>query len=103
MGDEMMPDTANLQLRVFDGTRQPISPEVNILVTLRDGNQKQIYRDYQHGPVIAFEVPFYNNLGDNYAVIAYADGFEQADFVPLHVSPQLTQTLDVMLLSKKRE
>src|SRR5438094_10076668 len=97
-----MADHAKLQLRLFDGTRVPISPDLNILITLRDGNQKEIYRDYQHGPEIQFDVPFYNNLGDNYAVIAWTKRYEQAGFVPVRVSRELMPTVDIMLLPKKR-
>lgn len=66
-----MASAAKLLLRVFDGTRQPASADLNLLVTLRDGNQKQIHRDYHLGPNIEFDVPFYNNFGDRYAVIVW--------------------------------
>ena len=97
----MAEEKARLLLNIFDGTRQPIDSGVNILVTLRDGNQKQVYRDYQHGPSIAFNVPFYNNFGDNYAAIVYADHYQQAGFHPIHVRKEIPQTLDLMLLPKR--
>jgi hypothetical protein len=64
---------AKLLLNVFDGTRQPISSEVNLLIKLVDGTQKQIYWGHQHGPSVSFSVPFYNNFGDNYTVIVSAN------------------------------
>jgi hypothetical protein len=96
----MPEEKAKLLLNIFDGTRQPIDSDVNILITLRDGNQKQVYRDYQHGPSIEFSVPFYNNLGDNYAVIVYADHYQQSGFHPIRVRKEVRQTLDLMLLPK---
>jgi hypothetical protein len=64
---------AKLLLNVFDGTRQPISSEINLLIKLVDGTQKQIYWGHQHGPSVSFSVPFYNNFGDNYTVIVSAN------------------------------
>lgn len=97
----MAEEKAKLIVNVFDGTRKPIDPEVNILVTLRDGNQKEVHRDYHHGPSIPFNVPFYNNLGDRYAVIVFADGYQQAGFHPVHVQKEVEQTVDLMLLPKE--
>jgi len=51
-----MPDTARILLNVFDGTRAPISSDTNLLVTISDGNQKQVERNYHKGPSIGFEV-----------------------------------------------
>ena len=96
----MPEEKAKLVLNVFDGTRRLIDSDVNILITLRDGNQKQVYRDYQHGPSIEFSVPFYNNFGDNYAAIVYADDYQQAGFHPVQVRKEIPQTLDLMLLPK---
>lgn len=96
----MPEETAKLLLNIFDGTRQPIDSDVNILITLRDGNQKQVYQGFQHGPSLEFIVPFYNNLGDDYAVIVSADHYQQAGFHPIHVSKETPQTLDLMLLPK---
>jgi hypothetical protein len=45
-------------------------------------------------------VPFFNNLGDNYTVIVYADGYKQAGFTPVKVSRDLQQVVDIMLLPK---
>jgi hypothetical protein len=45
---------AKLLLNVFDGTRQPISSEINLLIKLVDGTQKQIYWGHQHGPSSRF-------------------------------------------------
>lgn len=96
-----MPDTARITLNVFDGRRQPVSPDLDILITIRDGNLHQLFRDYRKGPTVNFDVPFYNNLFDNYTVIAYAKGYSQAGFTPVQVSPQIPQVVDLMLLPKK--
>jgi hypothetical protein len=96
-----MATMARIQLNVFDGTRRPINKSANLLITLRDGNQNQIHRDYHPGPTVSFDVPYFNGLGDNYTVIVYADKYVQAGFAPVRVSETVPQVLDLMLLPKK--
>jgi hypothetical protein len=45
-------------------------------------------------------LPFYDNAGDNFTVLAFADGYQQAGFTPVKCSPELPQTLDIMLLKR---
>jgi hypothetical protein len=96
-----MPDTARITLNVFDGTRRPVSPELDILITIRDGNLQQLFRNFHNGPTVNFDVPFNNNFADNYTIIAFAKGYSQAGYTPVHVSPHLPQVVDLMLLLKK--
>lgn len=96
-----MTDTARIALNVFDGRRRPVSTDLDILITIRDGHLKQLFRDYRKGPTINFDVPFYNNFGDDYTVIAYAKNHSQSGFTPVHVSPHLPQVIDLMLLPKR--
>src|SRR5258708_7880775 len=86
----MAPESSRLQISVFDGTRQPIPIDVKVLMTIVDGNGNQLVRnDYPSGQ--PFQVPFYDNLGDNYRVLAYADSYTQAGFTPVKCSPQTPQ------------
>jgi len=101
-----MPNTddrkASLLVRVFNGARQPFVSTTKLLITLRDGYQKQMHRDYHKGPQIRFEeLPFSNNLADNYTVIAYAKGYQQAGFTPVKLSATVERVVDLMLLPKK--
>jgi hypothetical protein len=94
-----VPQSSQLQVNVFDGTRQPIQADVKILMTIVDGSGKQIIRnDYSSGQV--FQVPFYDNYGDNYRVLAFADNYSQSGFTPVKCSPQTQQNVDLMLLKK---
>ena len=97
-GDEVK---AKLLVRVFNGARQPIDPGVNLLITLRDGFQNQVFRDYRKGPTIEFDLPFHNNLQDNYTVIVSAKGYRDAGFTPVKVSQTIQQVVDLMLIPKK--
>jgi len=94
-------DQATIALNLFDGTRQAIGPDVkNLLLRIFDGNQKQLFSDFHQGARIQFQVPFYDNFGDDYTVIASADNCKDAGFTPVKVSKALPQTLDLMLLRK---
>jgi hypothetical protein len=84
---------------VVDGTRQSLPATVDVLYTIRDGNQNNAFRDFRQTSSLRVNgLPFFNNFGDQYAVIASADGYQQAGFVPVHVAPNVPQQVDLMLL-----
>jgi hypothetical protein len=94
--------TSELRLRLFDGTGQLFPAGTNALVTVIDGYQKEIVRNYYRGGEIHFDgLPFYDNFGDNYAVIAFVDGYKQAGFQPVKLSPAAPATVDLMLAPKE--
>ncbi len=93
------PESSTLQINIFDGSRQTIQPPTKILFTIKDGNQRREVWDY-YASGTTFKVPFYDNFGDNYTVVAFTDGYEQAGFTPVKCSPQVPQRLDLMLLKK---
>lgn len=92
--------TAALTVSVFDGTRNPLAGGRNVLFTIFDGFRNQVYRNYKQASSVPFRVPFYDNLGDDYTVIAYADGYTQAGFSPVKVSAAVPEVVDLMLLPK---
>jgi hypothetical protein len=94
------PDTARIELRVFDGTRSPIDAGVELLVRIIDGDQRPLHSDFHRGPRITFEVPFHDNLADRYTVIVSADHHRQAGFTPVVVRGGQARSLDLMLLPK---
>jgi hypothetical protein len=95
------PNTANLMVSVYDGTRQPISKDVNLLIRLIDGNQKQWSPNYRKGPNIPFEdVPTFDNFGDNYTVLVWAEGYIQAGFNPVKIARGAWRFVDLMLIPK---
>jgi len=79
---------SELQLRVFDGTRQLFSASAQFLVTITDGNRTQRVRDYYQANDITFDLPFFDNFGDNYTVVVWAKGYKQAGFTPVTLSDQ---------------
>jgi hypothetical protein len=93
-----MPNS-QLRVRVFDGSRQELPTTTQVLITIEDGNHNiQFRKDYPADTT--FDVPFFDNFGDNYTVIAFRDGYEQAGFMPVKCSPDAPQTIDIMLLKK---
>jgi hypothetical protein len=91
---------SSLTVNVFDGTRRPFSAPVDILYRVFDGTTKQVADPMKQVASLNFNVPFFNNLFDNYRVIVSAKGFQQAGYTPVKLSPQTPQTLDLMLLPK---
>ncbi|MGC1296388.1 MAG: hypothetical protein WA869_15245 [Alloacidobacterium sp.] len=90
---------SKLRLRIFDGTRQPFASPAQFLVRIVDGNQKQqVWKDYQQND-LTFDLPFFDNLGDNYSVLVSSDGYKQAGFVPVKLSDACLATLDIMLIT----
>jgi hypothetical protein len=89
---------SKLQLRIFDGTRQLFAAPAKFLVTITDGNQTQHVRDYYDANDITFDLPFFDNLGDRYSVVVWAQGYKQAGFVPVLLSDQYLKILDIMLI-----
>ena len=94
------PTTGLVTVNIFDGTRNAMPQDKQILLTVIDGAQKQLYRDYIGGSSVTLELPFHNNFADKYSIIAFADGYEQAGFQPVAIGPNAPQQLDLMLLPK---
>ena len=93
-----MPDTSRLILRIFDGTRQMFSKPADFLVSITNGYTEHLLSKDYNTPQIAFDLPFYDNQGDNYQVVVYTEGYKQAGFVPVTLSKNFATTLDIMLV-----
>jgi hypothetical protein len=96
------PVSCAITINVFDGSRKPLPAGVEVLYTLTDGNQKQVFRDFVKGPSCRVkELPFFNNFGDKYTVLAWAAGYLQAGFTPVKAAPNIEPQVDLMLLGKE--
>jgi hypothetical protein len=94
-----MSDTSALRLRIFDGTRQLFTAPAQFLITITDGYQTQHVRQYYSENDITFNLPFFDNFGDEYTVLVWAQGYKQAGFSPVELSNSYVKTLDLMLIS----
>ena len=94
-------NTGNLMVNVFDGRREPMSPDVDLLVRIIDGNQKKQWEGSFKKPSIAFrKLPIFDNFGDNYTVLVSAPGYCGAGFTPVKIEQNSWQNIDLMLLRK---
>jgi hypothetical protein len=96
--------TCTLNVNLFSGARTPLAPGTQTLLTIRDGNQRNVslpHNGFMDQPSISVTgLPFQDNSGDNYAVVASGDGLQQAGFFPVHVSTANLAVVDIMLLKK---
>ena len=93
------PKTCTIKIGFFSGRRQPLASGEDVLLTVHDGNQQQVFRDYIKKPSFTLPpLPFHNNFGDNYNVVAWAKGYAQAGFTLLKLTPERPVVLDVMLV-----
>lgn len=93
-------DEAVIALKIYDGSRNLISPDTRILLRVRDGQQKERFSDYVQSSSINIKVPFFNNFMDSYTVLVTADGYRDAGFFPVKVSSQQDTPLELMLVPK---
>jgi len=89
---------SKLRLRIFDGSRKAFAEPADFLVTITDGNRTQHVRDYFKSNDKTFDLPFFDNLGDRYTVVVWAQGYKQAGFVPVILSDAYDKILDIMLV-----
>jgi len=98
------PRTCTIQVNLFSGSRTALPAGTQVLLTVRDGNQQEVQlpnNGFFNQPNIAINgLQFFNNLGDNYAVVASGKGLEQAGFFPVKTDPVNPATVDIMLLNE---
>jgi hypothetical protein len=95
-------NTSTLVVNVYDGKRQLMDAGTSILYRIMDGNQKQLPpRTLDKSSIRFTELPFYDNFGDNYTVLVWAEGYEQAGFHPVNLSAEKETTVDLMLLPRE--
>jgi hypothetical protein len=93
--------SSSLTINIFAGNREPIPIGTEILFTVRDGQQQTVYRNLSKAPKLTLHgLPFFNTFGDNYTVLASAQGYEQAGFTPVTMSPHHITSVDLMLVRK---
>src|ERR1700751_4996234 len=94
------PNKCSLQIRVFDGTRNPFPDGKDVLYRVIDANQKQIVQVERPVSALNCQFDFHDNFMDRYTVIAFSDDHKQAGFTPVSLSPVTDTVLDLMLIPK---
>ncbi|MGB7847503.1 MAG: hypothetical protein WBL63_17960 [Candidatus Acidiferrum sp.] len=96
--------TGSILINLVDGTRQTLSNNVKWSATIHDGrspDQWQIVNiDGRGSAELVKGLPYFNNPFDSYTVIVNAKGFEDAGWMPVHISPARPAQVDLMLLPK---
>jgi hypothetical protein len=77
--------TGKIIISFYDGTRQLVPPGTRALLTVTDGNKRTVFRDFVQGPTVTLDVPFFDNFGDDYTVLASPDKGLDAGFFPATV------------------
>ena len=67
-----MSQSSRLKVNIFLTTH--VNPSITnpFYTRFLMANQKQLFRDESDSAAVQFDLPFYNNFGDNYRVIAFA-------------------------------
>jgi hypothetical protein len=100
-----MPDTANIVLSVYDGTRHLFPNTIKWSAETQDGRSPSDGRhplQFMNLQIATqvLTVPFFDNFGDLYTVIANIDGYGASAWYPVHVSRNTPITLDLIFLAE---
>ncbi len=95
---------AGLMVNVYDGTREPVDPNLDVMVSISDGFHTPFVQQSFKGPNINFNVPVHDFDGGNqYSVVVSAKGYYQSGFFPVTVSPAVHQSVSLMLVPKNAD
>jgi hypothetical protein len=100
-----MDETAIIVLHAYDGTRRLFTNMIKWSATTYDGrapSQGRARKEFRNlvGGAQTLTVPFFDNFGDLYTVIAKAKGFEDSAWYPVNISKNSPVTLNLMFLAK---
>src|SRR2546429_446287 len=96
-----MANTARIVVNVYDGTRRLFASDAKWLLRILDGDQNRLLVQEITWPTVISDVPFCDILRDTYTIIASADGYMQAGFFPVKVSPKIVRPISLMLLPNR--
>ncbi|MGC0779656.1 MAG: hypothetical protein WCD68_20850 [Candidatus Acidiferrum sp.] len=96
--------TGSILINLVDGTQQPLSNSVKWSARIHDGrppDQWQMVNVAGAGSAeLVRGLRYFDNLFDSYTVIVNANGYEDAGWMPVHISPARPAPVDLMLLPK---
>lgn len=99
-----MAETANIILNAYNGTRRLFSNTIKWSAQTQDGRapsggrQTLQFLNFQ-GASQVLKVPFFDNLFDQYTVIANIPGYSDSAWYPVHVSANIPVRLDLIFLA----
>jgi hypothetical protein len=94
--------TAEIRINVFNGRREPIPADTQLLVTARNGVNTNVVRKFVNGGAIHLTgLPVQDNFADQHTFLVSAKHHADAGFTPFTVKSNQPQTLDLMLLRRE--
>lgn len=96
-----MPDIAYIVVNFYNGARSPMPPDVEWTVRISDGqslDERKTYPFDGKGFSKSVQVPFFDNLFDDYTVVVTAHGYQDTGWYPVHVNSAAPRTVDLMAL-----
>jgi hypothetical protein len=85
-----------LTINIFAGTRDPMPVGTGVLFTVRNGNQETVYRNVVKTSNLTLDrLSFSDSFADNYTVLASADGYAEAGFMPVRIYPTHASSVDL--------
>jgi len=94
-----MSGTTSLRVRIYDGRRAILGDATNIFIRIIDGNQQErMARSFNRAELLVTDLPLFDNLGDNYTVLASKPGCVSAGYHPVKLSASVVETVDLMLI-----
>jgi len=93
-----LPDRASLPVQVLGTNRQLLQSSKGVLITLRDGYQKELHREFHKSSNVVFNVPFRNSFADKFTVVAWSEGFMQSGRMAIPLDPLSADPTPVKLM-----
>jgi hypothetical protein len=95
-----MSATSSVRVRIYDGRRRLMADPTGIFIRIIDGNQQQqLAREFAAADLTFNDLPFFDNFGDNYTVLASRPGYVGAGFHPIKLTgSREPEVVDLMLL-----
>jgi hypothetical protein len=96
--------TGSILIHVVDGTRQPLADSVKWSGRIIDGrslSERQTLNIDEAGSIVLVKgLQYFDNFFDNYTAILNAQGYEDAGWMPVPISPSKPAAVFLMLLPK---
>jgi hypothetical protein len=95
----LAPGKGAIQVKIVDGTRQPIPSGQDSLLRILDGRKQQIIAPWVTGSSVRVtDLPYHDSPDDNYTVFVHSKGFNDGAVFPVPLKEGATVNANVMLL-----
>ena len=97
----MTMDTGEIHLGVYNGRRTPIPDNTELLVTARNGENKNVVHTFVRGGAVRLiGLPVKDNFADRYTVVVSAKDHVDAGFMPVTIRAGAPHALELLMLRR---